>query len=353
MLIHEIGFLILTGALGCWTVDPPCASPKTIDAFNTSDLKAHKIQLAPKDLKEFKLQEVHYEVSGIPVYEEKNDWIKIRKNSGEYFWINVSQNLKTFPDSIQFERIEKILTESLLSGGVDFEKELRSEDLKTPVVINSDVKDKIRKQNLETWMKQNKVVLPKYYLGVSLPCKNGTCTPFPQVNVHANPDSSSPLIFKAVLSWAHLDGEMIFSTDPNFTQERILGYDKNNDWLKVIISYNKDDKKEGWISLKNLPHTSLSSVTPEQSLSDFIKRSESQGNPLGSDLKAVQNSQINFGIEATGKSKWLNGQLWMEVDVKDNDQCSGSAPKSLQKGWLPYKKSNTEEPVLGWVSRGC
>ena len=78
MALHEIGFLIIGGALQCWfgsAVESSCPNAEKIKPAGITREMAG----------DFETREVHYEESGFAVFKREYDNFEIRKKSGTQF----------------------------------------------------------------------------------------------------------------------------------------------------------------------------------------------------------------------------------------------------------------------------
>ncbi|MCK6598649.1 MAG: hypothetical protein L6Q37_09820, partial [Bdellovibrionaceae bacterium] len=92
MVLHEIGYLIIGGALQCWFLgaQTPCPNAEKIKPAG----------ITRENSKDFEALEVHYEESGFAVFQRKNDTFEIRKKTGEKINIDLAELNRQTKDAL-------------------------------------------------------------------------------------------------------------------------------------------------------------------------------------------------------------------------------------------------------------
>ena len=372
--IHEIAFLVLSGALSCWTWSPsenscPNADSIQISAYEKPDLKMKPAKSIDRNsFNSYMNTEVGYEEKGFAVFKtEGNDWHQIMNTSGEKFWVHLPSLEKQFQStadktskqkSWRFEKIENLVGQGMSRVDDDFSKYLRQEDLKTPMQIPKNLVAQIHKRQLQLRLKETSSELPTSYIEISLPCtyqeispgkKQGTCQPVPKIATYEKPESGAPSVMIS-MTWANWAGKSISQQEKIL--ERLFIFAEKNDWLKIQVAFGENEKRIRWVKKTDLKKYKIQLLPEAEQIPSLIHILESTNR--ADTAQRLKGLAPQPGFSATGRTKWsTDGVLYGEVNIQDFPACSTEEPKTLMKAWLPYKLEKKSAPILSWYSRGC
>ncbi|MGE0762600.1 MAG: hypothetical protein AB7N80_04925 [Bdellovibrionales bacterium] len=377
--VHEIAFLVLSGALSCWTwpaENNPCpnADSLKIPAYEKPDLRKKPLKFIDRNsFKSFLTAEVGYEENGFAVFETKNsDWYQIMNESGEKLWLNLPSVEKQFQSHLstsdkashsaswRLEKIEKLVGQGMARVEPDYLKYLRNEDLKSQVQIPKQILVHIHERQLKSRLNETKTELPTSFVEVSLPCtyreispghKTGSCTPPPKIAAYEKPDLNAPNT-KIAMSWANWAGKPIVTPNQERTLEHLYIFSDSSDWLNIQVAFGDSAKRSRWVKKSDIGQFKIQNLPYDERVAALIHILESTNRP--DDAAKIKELSPEPGFRATGRTKWSSdGVLWGEINIQDFPACSVEEPKTLMKAWLPYKLNRKSPSILSWYSRGC
>lgn len=374
MALHEIGYLIITGAFQCWFASPaenPCPNSEKVKPAGISREYA----------KEYFVAEVGYEESGFAIFDRKGDTFEIRKKSGEKRQIKLSelnrQTQKAMPATVSADEVQnslwtyKPIDEILKDAMIHHEEEalalLRKDDLKTPITISNEQLESIRQARISEALKAAQVSLPIGYIVTSVPCTHkkingnttsGSCASPGSAPAYAKPDRNSEKILEASLLWAHLEGRPLQSQKPLPTEQsdELVVYEEQGDWVRMKLVVLDKSKRTVWLNKNDIPYKMVR-LKPEdrmKTLMEFLQHGTSDENQtLAETLKSIKERPVELSLHSADETKWSDGILWVKVNVHNVPHCALEEGKAIATGWVPYMDPKTKKKVLGWFSRGC
>lgn len=377
--VHEIAFLVLGGALSCWTwptADNLCPSADSIklSAYEEPDLRTKPIKFIDRQsFNSYLNAEVGYEENGFAIFKiENSEWYQIMSNSGQVLWLHLPTVEKQFQShhaasekngntsSWRVEKIESLVGKGMARVAPEYLKYLRKEDLKTPLLLSKELFAKIHERQLNSRLEEIKTELPISYIEVSMPCtykeispgtKTGSCKPPPSINAYEKPDQSATSNIIS-MTWANWIGKSFIEPNQERTREHLYIFDKNNNWIKIQVAFGDPDNRTRWIKMNDLGAFKIYNLSQEERVAALIQLLESTNR--SSTAQKIKELSTEPGFSVTGRTKWSSeGILWGEVNIQDFPACSAEEPKTLMKAWLPYKLNKKSPPILSWYSRGC
>lgn len=365
-MFHEIGYIILGGALSCWPHTPPDCKSKgmTIEVYKTPKQKpSEKIQVTSSDIKSFSSKEVEYEVEGIPVYEKKgHEWFKLKKEDGSEFWLNLNQlkekfsnpslkNKEVFPEEeINFKSIETFLIEGLIYIESSNQEEFRSEDLKTKLPKSPDTVDSLKEKSIQEWIAKNKYEFPASKLIIEL-------DPIPFLRPDVSQESNYIIkdVFENPNVLNKIGSHILNNKNFESFENNLAIFETKDDWARVMLFTGEKTKRPAWINLKQIPKYELKSLTESEQRKYILKTLVEKDDRNQYFLATAMHYDIRerIDLKPTGKHKIVEGILWIEVHVYNISPCEAAEPMTLFTAWLPYKKAKEKEPIIKWYSRGC
>ncbi|NUM57512.1 MAG: hypothetical protein HUU56_02715 [Bdellovibrionaceae bacterium] len=376
MVLHEIGYLIIGGALQCWFLgaQTPCPNAEKIKPAG----------ITRENSKDFEALEVHYEESGFAVFQRKNDTFEIRKKTGEKINIDLAELNRQTKDALpkkmaaddvnyslwRYESIEEIFKNGMISKQTDFIPLLRKDDLKTPLNISKEQLASVRQSRIDKLLIEQQWSLPIGYILTSVPCtykkidantQMGSCAPPGKATAYAKPDRNSEKVIEASLLWAHLEGRSVQTNKPNPSEhsEELLIFEEQGDWVRMKLVVLDKSKRIVWLNKKDIPYTivHLNPADRMKTLIEFLNppsvTSAQENRILAENLKLLANEPLDLDLDSSGETKWSDGVLWVKVTVRSEPHCSGEESKPIATGWLPYIDPKTKKKIIGWYSRGC
>lgn len=377
MALHEIGYLIIGGALQCWfgsAVENSCPNAEKVKPAGITREKSG----------DFETREVHYEESGFAVFNRENDNFEIRKKTGGKNSIRLSdlnrQTQAALPKTLsadeakyslwRYESLDEIFKGAMIRHEVDFLSLLRKDDLKTPLNIPKEQLASVRQDRLNRVLKANQFSLPIGYIVTSVPCTykkidanttSGSCAAPGKATAYARPNRSSEKILEASLLWAHLEGRTIQTNNLNPAEksEELLVFEEQGDWIRMKLVVLEKAKRVVWFNKKDIPYkmVRLNQIDRIKTLIEFLN--PTSGSPsdenrnLAENLKLLSEQPLDLDLDSAGETKWADGILWVKVSVRSEPHCSVEESKPISTGWLPYIEPKTKKRVLSWYSRGC
>ncbi len=377
MALHEIGYLIIGGALQCWfgsAVENTCPNAE----------KVKPAGITREEAGDFETREVHYEESGFTVFNLENDNFEIRKKTGEKNNIRLSdlnrQTQTALPKMVsadeakaslwRYESLEEIFKGAMISHESDFLPLLRKDDLKTALNIPKEQLESIRQDRINRVLTASQFSLPVGYIVTSVACTNkkidanttsGSCAGPGKATAYARPDRNSEKILEASLLWAHLEGRAVQNNklNPAEKSEKLLVFEEQGDWIRMKLVVLEKSKRLVWLNKKDIPYkmVRLSQTDRVKTLIEFLN--PTSGSPadenrnLSENLKLLSEQPLDLDLDSAGETKWADGILWVKVGVRSEPHCSVEESKPISTGWLPYIVPKTKKKVLGWYSRGC
>ncbi len=368
MAMHEIGFLIIGGTFQCWFwqgADNPCPNSEKISPAGIQRQAASQ----------YINKEIYYEESGFSVFDRKGESFEIHKLTGEKTWLELKEINQQVDNSIaktasetekatsrwRYVAIEDIFKNGMIGRDDVGPLELYQDDLKTPVNILSGVLKNIREKRRAVIFKQKNLQLPTGYIVTSTACTytkvgtqmQGTCAPPAKAFVYSKPDKQSTKILEASFLFGHFKGFPIHMGLASPTNsEKLFVYEEQGDWVRMRLEVLEDAKRDVWVHKKDIPYL-YTRLKDEERIPALKELLNSRGENTFESIEAELNEEPVFDIESAGVTKWNEGTLWVKINVRDEDKCSGAEHKVLATGWMPYVDPKTKKKKIGWLSRGC
>ena len=345
MALHEIGYLIIGGALQCWfgsAVENSCPNAE----------KVKPAGITREKIGDFETREVHYEESGFAVFKREDDIFEIRKKNGDKSQIRLSELNRqiqiALPKTVsaeevknslwRYESLEEIFKGAMISHESDFLPLLRKDDLKTPLNIPKEQLESVRQDRINRVLKASQFSIPIGYIVTSVPCT--------YKKINANTTASSCAAPGKVPAYAR----------PDRNSEKIL--EEQGDWIRMKLVVLEKSKRIVWFNKKDIPYKMVRLKENEgiKTLIEFLNpnsgSSSEQNSNLAENLKLLSEQPLDLDLDSAGETKWADGILWVKVSVRSEPHCTVEESKPISTGWLPYIEPKTKKKVLKWYSRG-
>lgn len=364
--IHEIAFLVLSGAISCLPgaqTDAPCLEPDKIkiSAYRQPDLREKPVKTDGNPIKSYLSTEVGYEESGLAVFKIlNNEWFQIMSRSGEAYWLHLPTETAKNKELWRVETIENLVGQGLARVDSDYLNYLRKEDLKTPQPVPKEVFEKIHDRQFKALLEEMKVELPVAFIDVTMPCtykeispgtSSGKCQAAPHVMAYEIPSASADRM-EVSMNLGHWNGIAVMDADSATHTERLYILSEESNWLKIQVNFGDENKRKRWVKKSDLGKFEIRKAPAKEQVAALIQILKSSGDTHEAEKIRYFKPETEFST--TGKTKWSSdGVLWAEVDIQDINGCSGEEPNKLLKAWLPYKIKRDRTPILSWYARGC
>jgi len=375
MILHEIGYLIVGSVFHCWLAGSVMTCPV--------DNKVKPANVAIEKIEDYESAEVHYEVSGLTVFDKKGDSLEIRKKNGQKIRVSLSElkshaeknapkpkENETAPQPWQYESLEEIVKNAMLGHEVGILSLLKKDDLKTPLVIPKTQIENLKQKRIDDLLLANQMSLPIAYFEIATKCTykkisdtqtQGTCASPGKAVAYKSPDRSSEKILDASLTWAHLEGRptQMGTVSVPENKEELLVFEEHRDWVRMKLAVLPESKRTVWINKKDIPYKMVRIASEDRikTLIHFLNppnvTSSSKNISLADNLKSISESSLDFDVDSANEVKWMDGILWVKVIVRSQPHCAVDESNPLGTAWLPYIDPKTKKKVLSWYSRGC